>query len=67
MTLKQKDQFNKMLSALKRIANEYETPEKLLRLAGRCYGLDGHEAVGYAYENMQYEAKSAIKGVREVK
>ena len=66
MTPKQKEQFNRMRTTLKRIANEYQTPDQLRRTAERGYGLHADEVIGYAYENIQSEAKFAVKGVREV-
>jgi hypothetical protein len=51
------------LTALKRIA-AYESPDRLSRNAGKQYGLDGAEAVEMAYENMQQEARNAVRGVR---
>ena len=65
MTPKQKEQFNKMRSTLKRIATGYQTPDQLRRDAGRGYGLEAEEAIGYAYENIQAEAANAVRGVRE--
>lgn len=53
----------KLFDALKRIAS-YETPERLHRNADRAYGIDGAEAIEYAYENVLEEAKRATKGVR---
>lgn len=66
MTPKQKEQFNRMRSTLKRIANGYQTPEQLRRSAERDICLIPEEAIEYAYENIQQEAKIAVKGVREV-
>jgi hypothetical protein len=65
MTPKQKEQFNRMRSTLKRIATGYQTPAQLCRSAAREYGLDAREAIEYAYENLQQEARNAVKGVRE--
>ena len=65
MTPKQKEQFNRMRATLKRIANGYQTPEQLRRNAEREYGLDVSEAMEYAYENIQQEAKRAGLGVRD--
>lgn len=59
-------QFNRMRVALKRIV-AYQTPDQLRRNAERDYGLDANEAIEYAYENIQQEAKRAVAGVREVK
>ena len=65
MTPKQQEQFNRMRSALKRIANGYQTPEQLRRSAMREYAIVADEAIEYAYENIQQEAKRAVAGVRE--
>lgn len=67
MTPKQRLQFNQMRKALKRIANEYQTPDQLRRNAERDFGLDYEEALEYSYENIQHEAKAASRGVRRVK
>lgn len=67
MTPKQREQFNRMRAALKRIATGYQTPEQLRRSAMREYGIDGAEAIDYAYENIQQEAGRAVSGVREAK
>ena len=56
-----------MRAALKRIATGYQTPEQLRRGAEREYGIAAGEAIEYAYENIQQEAKSAVSGVREAK
>ena len=65
MTPKQKEQFNRMRSTLKRIATGYETPAQIRRGSEGQYGLDAGEAVEMAYENIQHEAKRAVAGVRE--
>lgn len=67
MTPKQQEQFNRMRSVLKRISTGYSTPDQLRRHAEREYGIDADEAIMYAYENIQQEAKLAVAGVREVK
>lgn len=54
-----------MRATLKRIATGYQTPEQLHRSAEPEYGIDSYEAIEYAYENIQQEAKIAVKGVRE--
>lgn len=64
MTPKQKDQFNRMRSALRRIANGYMTPAQIQR--DKEAGLDYEEYLEMAYENIQQEAKAACKGVREL-
>lgn len=59
------DQFNKMHEALRKIA-AYQSPEKLKKDSEKDWGLEYEEAMEMAYENMQSEAKSAIKGVRPI-
>lgn len=50
---------------LRRIAKHYQTAEQLQRRAYKDWGLhDPLEALEYAYENIQQEAKIAIKGKR---
>ena len=65
MKKKQVDQFNKMLRILRRISKDYKTPEQIQR--DKSMGLDYEEYLEYAYENIQSEAKSACKGIRELK
>lgn len=53
--------------ALKRIAS-YQTAERLLRHSYKDWGLDdGAEALEYAYENIQSEARNAVRGKRRPK
>jgi hypothetical protein len=52
--------------ALKRITL-YTPPEKLRRTAEKSYGLEYHEALEMAYENVIEEAKSALRGRRRPK
>lgn len=47
---------------LQRISKSYATPDRLRRNAARGYGLDYEEALEMSYENIQSEAKQAIKG-----
>lgn len=56
----------RIYDTLKRIAHGYQTTGQLRRGAerNRAYGLEYHEALEYAYENMQQDAKDAIKGLR---
>lgn len=57
--------YTRMYVALKRIC-AYQTPDQIRRSAKKQWGLDdADEAIGYAYENIQSEAKSGIKGVRK--
>src|SRR5690242_9462459 len=54
----------KLYRALHRIARDYDTAERLMRTGEREYGISGQEALQYAYENIQEEAKFAIRNVR---
>lgn len=65
MTPKQKEQFNKMRAALKRIAHDYESPEDIEKHAEKKWGLPVDEAMRYAYDNVKAEAANAVRGVRE--
>ena len=64
MDTKQKQNYNKMLLMLKKIAREYQTPDQLRKNSGKQYGLDYIEALEMSYENIQAEAKSIITGMR---
>lgn len=59
------DHYNRMLAALKTIANEYQTPEQLRRNCEKEYGLGYEETIEMAYENIQQLAKDASRGVRK--
>lgn len=56
------DLERKLLAALRRIANDYRSSTSLLKTGDA--GLLGKEALEYAYDNIQQEAKNAIRGVR---
>ena len=58
------EQQQRMFDTLKRIARDYATPDQLRRSAERDYGLDYEECLEMVYENIQSEAKAAVKGVR---
>lgn len=66
MTPKQREQFNKMRDTLKRIASGYQTPAQIRRDSEKDYGLPFDEAIEYAYENIQAEARAASKGVQAI-
>ena len=66
MTPLQQKQFNQMLAILTRIAKSYQTPKQLRRSAEKEFGLDYQEALEMSYENMQEDAKHAIKGVKRL-
>lgn len=67
MTPKQKEQFNLMRATLRRIASGYMGPHELRRCAERTFGCSPEEAIAMSYENIQMDAKCAVKGVRELK
>lgn len=56
----------RLYDALKRIT-QYDTPGRLRRSSEKDWGVDFEEAIEMAYENIQEEAKRAIKGVRRPK
>lgn len=64
LPLKQYQHFIKLFIALNTITKEYSSPAQLKRNAEKEYGLDYESALEMAYENIQEEAKSAIKGFR---
>ena len=53
----------KLFDALKRIS-KYASPSNLRRNAERAYGISADEAIEMSYENVIFEAKQTIKGVR---
>lgn len=59
-----REKLEKLYGALKRIARDYQSPRQLERSADKQWGLGYIEALEMAYENIQAEAKNAIKGVR---
>lgn len=60
MAIAKTDLERRMFNALRRISRQYRSAENLLK-HGDC-GLEGAEALEMAYENIQAEAKAAIKG-----
>jgi hypothetical protein len=66
MTAKEQRDYEQMYCALRRIA-KYDTPAQMMRSSRKQWGLDFAECVEYAYENIQGEAKSGLKGVRKPK
>lgn len=57
------DLEKKLWIALKRIT-AYDAPRKMRRHSERDWGLPFDEAIEYAYENIQQEARNAIRNVR---
>lgn len=66
MTPLQIKQFNKMYDALLCIAVEYDEAQAILDGSQSYCGLDSDEALQMAYENMQTEAKMAIKDIERI-
>ena len=62
MAVAKTDLERRMFHALRRIARQYRSAESLLK-HGDC-GLEGAEALEMAYENIQSEARTALKGIR---
>ena len=65
MTSKQKDNYNKMLSALKRIA-KYQTLNQLKRNSSKDWALAYDEALEMSYENILQEAKMASNRIKPI-
>lgn len=57
------EQHLTMYDTLKRISKDYMTPAQIRRDADKT-GLDVEEYLEMSYENIQAEAKAAIKGMR---
>ncbi|MHC1780996.1 MAG: hypothetical protein AB9922_12255 [Bacteroidales bacterium] len=55
-----------MVSSLKAIRN-YQTPSQLRKNSEKDWGLEYTEALEMSYENIQEEAKYALKGVSIIK
>lgn len=66
MTKKQIEQFNRMRYFLLRINKYYMTPAQIEKKGEKMYGLSSHEVLEMAYENIQAEAKHAVKGVKQI-
>lgn len=65
MTRSQAEQFNRMRNALISIHKEFMTPKQIFRNSEKA-GLEYAEYLEMAYENIQQEARQAVKGVKEV-
>ncbi len=53
----------RMFDTLKRISKDYMTPDEIRRDADNT-GLSYNEYLEMSYENIQAEAKAAVKGLR---
>ena len=58
------DRISRMYEALRRISKDYQSSEQLRRASEEEWGLPYEEALEMAYENIQNEARLAIKGMR---
>lgn len=58
------EQFNRMLFTLRKIAKEYMTSEQLRAKSEKMYGLEFEECIEMVYDNIQEDAKFAIKGIK---
>lgn len=67
MTKKQAEQFNIMRNTLIKISKGYMTTEQLRKNSEKLYGLDFEECIEMTYDNIQADAKHAVKGVKEIK
>ena len=65
--VKRNSNFNKMHEALRKIAKSYMNSEQIKKDSGPQFGLDYDEALEMAYDNIQNEARIAIKGIRKIK
>jgi hypothetical protein len=66
MTPKQIRQWNQMRHTLLRISKQYMNSQKLRKESESEYGLEFEESIEMAYDNIQSEAKAAVKGVKEI-
>jgi hypothetical protein len=67
MIPKQKQDFNRMLTALHLISRGYQTTSQIKRDSEKQYGLDYTEALEMAYENIQEEARAATLRIKLLK
>lgn len=66
ITENQVKQFNVMRNYLLRISKGYSTTSQLKKESRSDYGLDYEEVLEMAYENMQGEARLAVRGVKAI-
>jgi len=67
MTEKQKEQFNRMLITLRRIAKDYMTTNQLKKSAEVEFAEDYENLLEMSYENIQQEARAGSRGIRNIK
>lgn len=63
---KLRSDYARLHEALRTIT-KYMTPEQLQRQSQKRYGLEYEEALEYVYDNIQVNAKNALKNVRRPK
>lgn len=66
MTEKQRLNYNKMRSALIAIYKGYMTPDQLRKRSEKDFGLGFNECIEMVYENIQEDARIAVKGVKPI-
>lgn len=59
----ERETIERLVGALRRIT-AYDSPDKLRRSSEKQWGLPFEEAMEMAYDNIQQEARSALRGVR---
>lgn len=64
MTKKEREDYERMRLALKRIATCYMTLKQIERDAEKRIGLSYREVLEMAYENIRDDAKQAVRSVR---
>lgn len=64
MTKKERDDYERMRLALKRIATGYMTFKQIERYAEKRIGLSCGEVLEMAYENIRDDTREAVRGVR---
>lgn len=64
MTKKEREDYERMRIALKRIATRYMTLKQIERDAEKRIGLSYREVLEMAYENIRDDARDAVRGVR---
>lgn len=62
--MKKNELLVRLYKALKKISQGYQTPVQLRKNSEKQYGIGYEESLEMAYENLQAEAKEAIKGIR---
>ncbi len=66
ITQRQVVQFNAMLGVLKRISKDYQSTSQLRKNSDKQWGLSYEESLEMSYENIQNEAATACKKVKQI-